>query len=96
VSLTADPTLKMEQVDLTMKLRDGRTLAGKVDHAIGSPGKPMTDSQLEEKFRRLAGRTLSPRRIERLAPLLWNLDDLDDLDDLSPLLSLLRTSRKRP
>ncbi|HEX2515172.1 MAG TPA: MmgE/PrpD family protein, partial [Chloroflexota bacterium] len=64
-----------------LTLRDGRTLEQRVEHATGSPGRPMTDAQLSDKFRALAGPRLSPSGAEALLSALWRLDALDALPD---------------
>ena len=44
--------------EVTVKLSDGRTLVKRVDQAKGQPRNPLTDAELEVKFRDAAGRTL--------------------------------------
>ena len=44
------------QVDMTIVLKDGRTLHRFIAHAIGSVEVPMTDKQLEGQVRRSCGR----------------------------------------
>ncbi len=48
---------------MIVTLNDGRTIHRHIDHAIGSVEKPMTDAQLEAKFKDLADGILpAPRR----------------------------------
>ena len=61
-----DPSIKPEQVDLTIVLKDGRKLHKYIEHAIGSIEVPMTDSALETKFSDLAEGILPASQIRRL------------------------------
>ena len=50
------PGIDPAQVDMTIVLKDGRTLHRFIEHAIGSVEVPMTDKQLEAQVRRSRGR----------------------------------------
>src|ERR1700761_9114666 len=54
VNTIVDPSIKPEQVDMTITLKDGRKLHKFIEHAIGSTEVPMSDQQLEKKFSDLA------------------------------------------
>lgn len=47
---------------VSVRLRDGRTIAKQVDYPRGDPRDPLTDADLAGKFRRLAARSLSPQQ----------------------------------
>ena len=49
-----DPAIKPEQVEMAIELNDGRVLRKRIEHAIGSLEKPMSDADLERKFSDLA------------------------------------------
>jgi len=59
---------------VTVTTRTGRTYSAKVIHHRGSYRNPMTDFEIEEKFRSLCRRYLKERQIDRGLRLLWNLD----------------------
>lgn len=63
-----------------------KTYMSQVDVPVGHPGNPMSDRDLEAKFRRLAARRLNRSRIERLIEFVWTLDRVKDIDTLMPLL----------
>jgi 2-methylcitrate dehydratase PrpD len=67
---------------LVVRLVDGRTLEKKIEHAVGSLECPMTDADLERKFRGLVvpqkGLPLAERLIERI----WRLEEMIDVGDL--------------
>jgi len=68
-----------DATQVTLTLNDGRTYTEEVLHATGSPENPMTDAQLEVKFRTLAGDALSKARVNTLLEELWTLDDAPDI-----------------
>ena len=59
-----DPVIKPEQVEMSIELNDGRVLHRRIEHAIGSLEKPMSDADLERKFTDLAEGIL-PRAADR-------------------------------
>lgn len=74
-------------VEVAIRTHGGRRLVCRVEEAAGSPGRPLSGSQLEEKFRECA-RGLDPARIERALQALGTLEELPDVRtlvrDLSP------------
>jgi 2-methylcitrate dehydratase PrpD len=67
---------------VTVELTNGRTLFGEADVAIGHPLKPMSRSQLEDKFRECAEGVLSPARSQQVIDAVWELEDARSLDRL--------------
>ena len=74
---------KPDQVDMTIRLKDGRVLTKHIDHAIGSVEKPMTDAQLEAKFSDLAEGILPVDQVRRLMDLCWQVSTLKDAGDIT-------------
>jgi 2-methylcitrate dehydratase len=63
------------------------TIAGErheasVEYHKGHWRNPMSDAELEAKFRRLAGGVLSPPEVDRLVEALWRLDTLGDSGEI--------------
>ena len=90
ISATADPSLGEDAAVVTLTLRDGRSYTQRVTHATGAPENPMTDAQLESKFRSLAGETLPRRRVERLLERLWELEKVEDVREVVALTRMGR------
>ena len=68
-------------------LVDGRVLSGRADFGKGSPADPMTDAELETKFRdcaRWAGYGDDPAG--RIAETTWRLEELPDIRELTAQL----------
>lgn len=78
VTATIDPAMAADQVDMTVALKDGRTLHQFIEHAVGSQDHPMSDAQLEGKFTGLAEGILPPDRTRQLLDLCWTAWELDD------------------
>lgn len=78
VSVTAEAGLHEDQVRVTIKLRNGQTLEKFVEHAVGSLARPMSDSDLEAKFRGLADGILARLETDNLIRLCWDIAKLKD------------------
>jgi 2-methylcitrate dehydratase len=54
----------------------------------GHPKNPMTDEEMEAKFRSMARVLLSERQVQLVLERLWNLEQVDDLGDVLELLAV--------
>jgi 2-methylcitrate dehydratase len=59
---------------LKVHMKDGRVYERTVQYPCGHAGNPMTDEQVEYKFRALAGGVIPQRTQDRLLTELWSLD----------------------
>jgi 2-methylcitrate dehydratase len=73
---------------ITIKTEAEKIYVSQVDVPVGHPGNPMSDRDLEAKFRRLAAGRLNRPRIDRLIDFMWNLDRVEDIGTLTPLLKV--------
>ncbi|AYN96763.1 MmgE/PrpD family protein [Pseudomonas sp. LTJR-52] len=78
-----DPTIKPAQVDMTITLKDGRTLHKFIEHAIGSLEVPMSNQQLEAKFLDLSKGILSDNQAYKLMEACWKIESLDNAATLA-------------
>jgi len=69
---------------VTVKLDDGKTLSVQVDEPRGHPKNPMTEEEIEQKFRRLTKGILKDAQVEKI---LKFVGTIEKQSDLSPLLS---------
>lgn len=83
VTATVRPGVHEDQVHVAIKLRDGRMLENFVEHAVGSVARPMSDGELEAKFRGLASPVLSSIETDRLIRLCWDIGKLKDAADVA-------------
>ena len=91
ISATVDPSMAEDAGEVTLTQKDGASHTETVTHATGSLKNPMTDGQLNDKFRNLVGDVLPGKRVERLLEMLWDLDKAGDIRDL---MALTRTTRR--
>ena len=73
--------------EVTITLKDGRVLQQRVSQAKGQPKNPLTDAQLESKFRDCAARVLPAARIDALVAMLGALDTVPDVSELARALA---------
>jgi 2-methylcitrate dehydratase PrpD len=83
VSAAIDRSIAEDQVRIIVTLKDGRRLEKYIEHAIGSAKNPMTNAQLEAKFRGLAEGVLTPDRVRKLMDLCWNIEKASDAAEVA-------------
>ncbi|HLL27999.1 MAG TPA: MmgE/PrpD family protein [Xanthobacteraceae bacterium] len=77
------PGIDPAQVDMTIVLKDGRTLHRFIEHAIGSLDAPMSDAALEAKFTDLADGILPAPAIRQAMDLCWKVDTLANAAEIA-------------
>lgn len=78
VTAETDAKLAKDQAEVTIALIDGREVKTRVEHAVGSLVNPMSDADLDDKFRALCEEALPKERIERLLELCRGCEKLPD------------------
>jgi 2-methylcitrate dehydratase len=66
--------------------RGGHERTGAVDHFKGHPDNPMSDRELEEKFRALAAPRLDRQRCDAILARFWSLETVADIGEAIALL----------
>jgi 2-methylcitrate dehydratase PrpD len=79
------PGIDAAQVDMTVVLKDGRTLHRFIEHAVGSVEKPMTDKELETKFADLADGIIPSDAIRRVMDACWNVEALPNAAEIAKM-----------
>ena len=87
VHIEADDTITRTQAHVFVRLTDGRTLDRHVAHALGTLERPMSDADLEVKFRSLVSGILSDQRCEDFIGLCWAIETLPDAGALADSLA---------
>ena len=72
--------------ELEIKTRDGKRYQGESIYPKGHPQNPMTDEEIQEKFRRLALNTLDRPQADRIIETVYRLDKLKSLNELISIL----------
>jgi 2-methylcitrate dehydratase PrpD len=88
VVATVDDSIDEASADVTAVLTDGRRIHVFVEHAIGSLANPMTDAQLEAKFRGMSDAVLGAARCSALIAACWGVGDAADVRALARLGAL--------
>jgi 2-methylcitrate dehydratase PrpD len=83
VVATVDDAIDEASADVTAVLTDGRRVHVFVEHAIGSLANPMSDAQLEAKFRGMADAVLSTERCSALITACWGVGGAADVRALA-------------
>ncbi|KZD23574.1 MmgE/PrpD family protein [Tardiphaga robiniae] len=78
-----DPSIKPEQVEMSVQLADGRVLKKRIEHAVGSLEKPMSDVDLERKFADLAEGILPREQAAKVMELCWKVEGLASAGDIA-------------
>ncbi len=98
VSWRADPAATvpvggesaLSRPTVEIRLRDGRLLSRKADGVPGDPRHPVSQDQLEAKFRdcvSFAARPVAAKNVERAIALIRDLEDIDDVAEIVRVLS---------
>jgi 2-methylcitrate dehydratase len=67
---------------LTLTLDDGSSLVCEVEFPRGHAANPMTDAEVEDKFRRLVEPHYGPQRAQKILACCWELERLEHTADL--------------
>lgn len=78
VTVAPDPSLSRIQARVTIRMKDGRTLTQHVENALGTLARPMSDADLEAKFRGLTDGIISASQTQELIRLCWSVATLPD------------------
>jgi 2-methylcitrate dehydratase PrpD len=82
IHATEDPGRGGDSAELTVHLRGGGTRYCDIAHGIGSASNPMTDAQLEAKFRGQSEPKIGAARTGALLAACWAIDDLADAGEI--------------
>jgi len=83
ITLSADPSLSSVAAAATVILKDGRRISHRIEHCMGSLERPMTDAELDEKFRSQARLILPEKQVDALISQCWKLPELDKVGRLA-------------
>ena len=73
---------------ITVRTMAGRSYRKQVDIPLGHPRQPMSDLEVENKFRRLASGRLDRSRINQLIDVVWKLDRMKNIVGVISLLKV--------
>jgi len=91
VEVVADPEIEkvfpaLQRVIVNITMKDGRTFSKQLDYPKGDPRNPLSDAEIEEKFRALADGVLSAKAQDKLIDAIWNLEKCASVSKLMVLM----------
>jgi 2-methylcitrate dehydratase PrpD len=78
----SDPTITEDQAEIEVTLASGDKPTRFVEKSLGNIHRPMTNQQLEDKFRDQAVLALPAPQVDRVIELCWRTDRLADVREL--------------
>jgi 2-methylcitrate dehydratase len=66
--------------------RDGRFFQKRIDNPHGFGDDPLTDGELEDKFRKMALKYMSEQKIRKIFDAIWNVEALKEISPLTELM----------
>jgi len=83
VTATVETGIHEDQVRVAIRLKSGKVLEKYVEHAVGSLDRPMSDADLEAKFRGLTEGILSRAETDKLIRLCWEVGKSKDVGEIA-------------
>lgn len=77
-----DASLTEDQANIEVELATGEKIARFVEKSLGNIHRPMTNQQLEDKFRDQALLAISADKVDRVIDLCWRIEELPDVGEL--------------
>jgi 2-methylcitrate dehydratase PrpD len=77
-----DPSITEDQAHIEVELTNGERLTRFVEKSLGNVHRPLTDRQLDEKFRNQAVLALPLEQAEKVLTQCWQIDQLADVNRL--------------
>ena len=94
INLVIDENIKEDQVNVQVKLADGREITQFIEHAIGSADTPMTTEQLKDKFYDVTGDIISTNAKSSLIDLVNRFEEQEDLTEFFSLCKPAQTANQ--
>jgi 2-methylcitrate dehydratase PrpD len=82
VTATGDASLSEDQARVEIELADGRTRRQSIEQSLGNVHRPLSDAQLDDKFRAQAVLALPQVQIDAALARCWRVAALDDVREL--------------
>jgi 2-methylcitrate dehydratase PrpD len=77
-----DPSVTEDQANIEVELVSGEKITRFVEKSLGNINRPLTNEQLDDKFRDQAVMALPAAQVERVIELCWRVNKLPDVNEL--------------
>jgi 2-methylcitrate dehydratase len=93
VKVAEDPSLSAQYPEgapgrVTIRMKDGAAHVSEIRYPKGHEKSPMTDAEIERKFRDLSAGRLDARRRDKALEALWELERVEDAGRLTELIAV--------
>ncbi|WP_230532861.1 MmgE/PrpD family protein [Microvirga roseola] len=85
VTAETDQSIHEDQVEMTVMFRDGRKVTRRIEHAIGSLDRPLTNEELDRKFIKQTEPVLGQAQTARLLEAAWKFADRSNAAEIARL-----------
>ena len=87
ITIEADPSMTRGREGMSViTTKDGRQFEKRIDTPHGFGDDPLTDGELEDKFRDMGSKYMGDEQIQEIFDTVWNADRLDDVNELTRLM----------
>jgi 2-methylcitrate dehydratase PrpD len=88
VVVEPDTKIREDEAHVALRMSDGRVVREHVEHATGTAERPMTDRDIENKFRGLCEPFLPHSQVAALIERCWSITDVTDAAIFAQLASV--------
>ena len=85
VDADADVGIAPDEVRITVKMKDGKTMEKHILHSVGSVARPMTKEQLTEKFKDQCAKALGDN-VDSVSQALWEIEDAANVAQVAQVM----------
>lgn len=86
ITVKGDQNLTKYQAISEITTKDGTQYKKQIDTPHGLGNDPLTDKELEEKFREMAIKYMDEKQINKIFDAVWNIENLNDISELTKLM----------
>lgn len=83
VKVETNPSVREDEVTITVVTKDGKRIKKHVEHALGSVGRPLSNEQLDTKFMNQAKLVIGEKQAADLLAKSWKITELKKAADLA-------------
>lgn len=94
ITVEPDSSLPREAGISEIVTKDGRCFQKRVDTPHGFGDDPLTDKELEEKFRKMAAKHMDEEQVQKIIDIVWNTEKVDDMGRIAALMVFPGTAGK--
>jgi len=88
ITVELDPSMPEQDCQGISEIttKDGRWFQKRVDTPHGFGDDPLTDEELEDKFKQMAVKYMGEQQIQEIFDAVWNIENLSDISELTALM----------